>query len=137
MILICNSVSLMVSLFQLGLQTHTTSVIFSVGESASITCSSDLDVTSIEWLYEGQVVSYVAGQQELKIVFNPVNDTVHNSEYTCRVTSPYGIQENTIPVIAEGKQHLFNNHIYRMSLIIIVDYDSEVLFEYNCRTYIS
>ena len=67
-----------------------------VGQSASLTCSSDLDVSSIEWLYSGQVVARSMGEQELKLEFDPVNDTIHGREYTCRVTSPYGSQERSV-----------------------------------------
>ena len=68
---------------------------FTVGESASMTCSSDLDVISIEWLYNLQVV-VTSTASELQLLFNPVNDSIHGQEYTCRITASYGIQEQTV-----------------------------------------
>ena len=80
---------------------------FIVGQMASITCTSDLDVTSIEWLYDGGVVLSSTGQQELELTFNPVNDSLYGEQYTCRITSPYGIQETTVPIIAESKSSCY------------------------------
>ena len=87
----------------LGLQITPSDNVFVVGESASLTCSSDLDVTTIEWFLDGLVVLSNTGQQELELTFNPVPDTIHNSEYSCRVTSPYGTQEASHRVTAEGR----------------------------------
>ena len=71
-----------------------------------MTCSSDLDVTSIEWLYNLQVVSSSTAS-ELQLVFSPVNDSVHGQEYTCRVTSSYGIQEQTVQPFVQSKTSAF------------------------------
>ena len=85
----------------LGLQVSMPDVLI-VGTVATLTCSSDLDVTTTEWLYNGgEVQSSTAPQAQL--LFNPVNDTIHNRQYTCRVTSPYGVQQQTISVTAEGR----------------------------------
>ena len=96
----------------IGLQIAASSILFTVGETASLTCSSDLDVSSIEWLYSGQQVANSTGQQQLELVFSPVNDTIHDREYTCRVTSPYGTQEDAHLVIAEGKYCIMINMSY-------------------------
>ena len=85
-----------------GLSIRRSSSVFTVGESASVTCSSDLDVTSIEWLYNQQVVSY-STESELELVFSPVNDSIHGEEYTCQVTAPYGIQEQTVQPFVQSK----------------------------------
>ena len=85
----------------LGLQVTMPNVLI-VGTVATLNCSSDLDVTMTEWLYnEGVVQSSTSSQAQL--VFNPVNDTIHNRQYTCRVTSPYGVQQQTITVTVEGR----------------------------------
>ena len=85
-----------------GLSIRRSSSLFIVGESASMTCSSDLDVTSTEWLYNLQVVSSSTAS-ELQLVFSPVNDSIHGQEYTCRVTSSYGIQEQTVQPFVQSK----------------------------------
>ena len=92
-----------VIVFVLGLQITGASAPLTVGDTAAITCSSDLDVSSIEWVYDDQVVLSSVGQQELELVFNPVNDTIHNKTYTCRVTSPYGVQEHKVTLTVTGK----------------------------------
>ena len=85
----------------LGLQVTMPDVVI-VGTVATLTCSSDLDVTMTEWLYNGGVVQSSTSSQA-QLLFNPVNDTIHNRQYTCRVTSPYGAQQQTITVTAEGR----------------------------------
>ena len=85
----------------LGLQVSMPDVLI-VGTVATLTCSSDLDVTTTEWLYNEGVVQSSTGPQA-QLLFNPVNDTIHNRQYTCRVTSSYGAQQQTITVTAEGR----------------------------------
>ena len=87
----------------LGLQITPSDDVFVVGESASLTCSSDLDVTTIEWSLDGQVVLSNTGQQDLELTFNVVPDTIHDNGYSCNITSPYGTQEATHRVTAEGR----------------------------------
>ena len=73
-----------------------------VGDTMSIVCSTDLDVTTIEWITDG--VSDIAtnnatvdnsSSQSLTLVLDPVSNDHHNIQYTCRVTTPYGVQEET------------------------------------------
>ena len=61
---------------------------FSIGQSATASCKSDAPATMIEWLRDGMVVESDAftGIQELDLVFSPVNDSIHNQIYVCRVT---------------------------------------------------
>ena len=93
-----------------GLQISTSDIVFIVSEAASITCTSDLDVASIEWLYGGTVISS-STEDQLEFTFSPVTDTLHNADYTCRVTSPYGIQEDTIQLTAISKISLLRSSI--------------------------
>ena len=60
---------------------------FSIGQSATASCKSDTPVTMVEWLRDGMVVESDAfsGIQELDLVFSPVNDSIHNQVYMCRV----------------------------------------------------
>ena len=87
----------------LGLATWQSSDVFTLGESASISCSSDLDVVSIKWLHNNIVVRY-SSESELQLIFDSVNDTIHNEEFICRVTSSYGIQEQSIRPFVQSKQ---------------------------------
>lgn len=85
-----------------GLTTQRSSNIFTVGEDALLICSSDLSVTLTEWLHNFQVVTSSASS-ESQLAFNPVNDSIHGNEYTCRITSPYGIQEQAIQLVVQSK----------------------------------
>ena len=73
----------------------------SLGETATITCSSDLDIILIEWWNDGQMMNSSTGPQT-SLVFNPVNDTLHNIQYTCKVTTAYGTLEQTIAISVKG-----------------------------------
>ena len=65
---------------------------FRIGESATASCKSDAPATRMEWLRDGMVVESAAftGIQELDLEFSPVNDTIHNQVYVCRVTRDGG-----------------------------------------------
>ena len=54
---------------------------------ATATCKSDTPAITIEWLRDGVVVESEAstGIKELDLVFSPVNDSIHNQLYVCRV----------------------------------------------------
>ena len=73
---------------------------------ATINCTTDLMVRSIEWLFSGEVVADLedtTGQQFLELIFDPVNDTIHERVYTCRINATDGfIIENATEVIVEG-----------------------------------
>lgn len=84
-----------------GLQISGYSPQFNVGDIVAITCSFDLNVTSIEWVYNSEVVVSSTASQ-LDLTFSPVNDTVDNRVYTCRVTTPYGEQEENITIRVQG-----------------------------------
>ena len=73
-----------------------------ISDTVSIVCSTDLDVTTIEWITDG--VSDIAtnnatvdnsSSQSLTLVLDPVSNDHHNTQYTCRVTTPYGVLEET------------------------------------------
>jgi len=80
-----------------------------VGEKASVIGYTDLEVESMAWLdgsgntiisasYPGPALAFF----QLTLTFNPVNESIRNERYTCRVTSPYGVQEETITVNVTG-----------------------------------
>ena len=87
----------------IGISIRKSGSILTVGENASLTCTSDLSISSIEWLHNFQVVNSSSSLPELELNFNPVNDSIHGNEYTCRVTSPYGVQEQTVQLVVQSK----------------------------------
>ena len=65
---------------------------FKVGDSATATCKSDTPATRIEWITIGEeVIESAMSTQELDLVFSPVNDSIHNEVYLCRVTREGGM----------------------------------------------
>ena len=81
---------------------------FNVGDSATARCSSDTAAARIEWLNNGVVVESDTSTQQLSLVFSPVNDSIHNQVYVCRVTREGGAQtEQNFTVIVDGKQNKF------------------------------
>ena len=72
-----------------------------VGDTVSISvCSTDLDVTIIEWTRDGVTVSN-SSSQSLTLVLDPVSNDHHDTQYTCRVTSPYGVQEEKVNITVQ------------------------------------
>ena len=90
----------------IGLQISGYTEYLTVGQSARIICSYDLTFTSIEWLYNNEtIVNSTASQLDLS--FNPVNDSIHGRQYTCRVTTPYGIQEKRLTIQIRGRAYSY------------------------------
>ena len=94
---------------------------FTVGQSVTASCKSDTPAIRIEWLRDGVVVesNNTAGIQELDLVFSPVNDTIHNQVYVCRVTRgkdgmPPEIAVQNFTVNVDGKTIEYNFPIITM-----------------------
>ena len=77
-------------------------LVFIVNSAQTISCSTDLDVIRLEWTSDREIVES-SSNQELDIVFDPVNDTIHNARYTCMATSPYGNDERDIVIHSQGE----------------------------------
>lgn len=72
-----------------------------LGSSAQFICSSDLDIVVAEWLFDDQViVRSEANQANLYIPV--VNDSLHNRQYLCKITTPYGMQERITTITVTG-----------------------------------
>ena len=74
---------------------------FTVGAFANISCSFDMDLTTVQWLYNGNVVA-TSTSHHVQLLFNPVNDTIHGREYRCRAMTPFGVQERSILIRVQG-----------------------------------
>ena len=80
-----------------------------VGDSVSIVCSANLAATTIEWIRDGITVDAAAmdnsSNQSLTLVLDPVSANHHNTQYTCRVTSPYddSVLEETVNITVQSK----------------------------------
>ena len=86
----------------------------------SVVCSTGLDVTTIEWITDGVTVAmgntvifmsgtrydftvFMSSNQSLTLLLDPVSADYHNTQYTCRLTSPYGVQEETVNITVQGR----------------------------------
>ena len=69
-----------------------------VGSTSIVTCSSDVgNADRIEWRSrEGQVLVSRDSVQQVDLVFNPVNDSLHDSDITCFVTRDEGRANQTV-----------------------------------------
>ena len=92
---------------------------FALGSRASITCSSDFGVQSVNWLRNGQVVSSTEGSMG-ELTIQTVTKSDHGNDYTCRTNAPFGVQEHNIVVQVEGTRYYIwlINPIANQSLIL-------------------
>ena len=80
-----------------------------VGNNVNITCQSDTQTEKIEWFIHGreEVLPAVEMTQRLILSFNPVNDSVHGTIYTCRVTRNGGEAEQNFTMNVKGKEQQY------------------------------
>ena len=75
----------------------------SVGDNGSLICQSIIPVDVIEWLNSnGEVIISQATTSELRLIFAPVNTSINNQMYTCRVNESATL-DKTIVVSVTGK----------------------------------
>ena len=87
----------------LGLQISGYEDTLTVGKTANISCSSDLDITSIVWLDSDMIPVVESVTSDVRLQFLPVSTVSHGQRYTCRVYSPYGIQEKVVTISSRSK----------------------------------
>jgi len=69
-------------------------------------------VEEVEWLYNDVVVARSAAEEVLLQV-PVVNDSLHNRQYKCRVTTPFGVLERNTTITVRG-MHISNSAtVYR------------------------
>ncbi len=94
----------------------------SVGDSATLTCTNDLDVarSTIQWIWyhRGSTTTLVTAVAKTTAVLklNPVTAAMYGTQLTCKVTSTYGVQEKSIAVAVERKLELTCESIYGFTL---------------------
>ena len=77
---------------------------FKIGSSANISCRSDTPTEKMEWLRDGDVVVAAQSTQRLDLIFDVVNDSIHNQVYMCRVTrKAIDITEQNLTISVEGE----------------------------------
>lgn len=74
-----------------------------LGSSLELNCSTDLPVLTIEWLYDDAVVAQSMGSEAVLVI--PVaNDSLHDKQYKCRSTTPFGVQERNTTITVSGQK---------------------------------
>ena len=100
--------------FQIGLNIYEKGL-FTIGESAAITCTSVIPVDEILWLdYDKTVLvnesSSNSSVKSASLTFSQVNDSIHNMNFTCRAVLMGTVEENiTLSVSPPGEFSLAQN----------------------------
>ena len=81
------------------------SPVFTLGQPASLSCTSDLRGADIEWTSHPEddisAVSVTGGDGYLQ--FPSVSEDLHDRVYVCHVTTPYGSLEEEYRITVEGE----------------------------------
>ena len=56
---------------------------FTVGDAVTIQCVSDIPANEMRWLHGNQIVNQGYNISRLSLIFDPVNDSIHEVTYTC------------------------------------------------------
>ena len=72
-----------------------------IGSILQLTCSSDMVALMAEWLYN-DVVIVQSDTGNATLMIPSVNDSLHNREYECRITTPFGVQVINSTIITTG-----------------------------------
>ena len=76
--------------------------VFTVGQPASLSCTSDLRGADIEWTsHPEDDVTLTADGGYLQ--FPTVSEDLHDRVYVCHVTTPYGSLEEEYRISVEGE----------------------------------
>lgn len=91
----------------LGIQITGNEGPLTVGSTVQVTCSSDLVILMAEWLYDDMVIAQSVASEAI-LTIPAVNDSLHNRQYKCRVTTPYGIEEANTTISTTGIIYVLN-----------------------------
>ena len=75
-----------------------------VGQPATITCTTNIEVSSIEWMDEtSTVLSSATDQTEVEYTIPLVRDDLQGLQYTCRAVAGTTIYTETVEIQVVGK----------------------------------
>ena len=75
-----------------------------VGQSATITCTTNIEVSSIEWMDEtSTVLNSATDQTEVEYTIPLVRDDLQGLQYTCRAVAGTTIYTETVEIQVVGK----------------------------------
>ena len=90
-----------------------------MGQYLRLECSSDLDVKLIEWFKNGMKIATSSTSSSSSFLHGQVSTDDEGLQYTCRVTSPYAVQEKNITFSVMGKLTSINSR-NAMHLVVFV-----------------
>ena len=74
-----------------------------VGQSATITCMTNIPVTSIEWRDQSSaVLASTTNQTVLDYTISPVTDDLHGQQFTCEVVAGATTYTEAVEIVVEG-----------------------------------
>jgi hypothetical protein len=73
-----------------------------IGESAVVNCTSTIVVEELLWLLDERVLVNASNASAATLMFNPVNDSIHNKTFICRAIQ-MGTAEKHITINVSGK----------------------------------
>jgi len=94
----------------LGLQISGHGGQVNVGESVTLSCSFDLELVSLEWVHNNSIILSSAAPQ-INLTLSPVNDSIHNRQYSCRAVTSYGVQEQNVTILVKGTKILSMHYV--------------------------
>ena len=78
-----------------------------VGQSATISCMTNVPVSSIEWKYQSSsVLASVADQTVLNYTIPPVTDDLQGRQLTCRAVAGTTVYTETVTIQVTGRSPL-------------------------------
>ena len=101
-----------------GLEISTDTSPLIIGESAVITCTSAIVVEKLLWLEDEHVLVNVSSNTSATLMFNPVNDSIHNKTFICRAERMGTVEKHTT-INASGKTSFCCLYSLDSSMIII------------------
>ena len=103
MLLYCDSLLHFHCVLTIGITITANEDPLTVGQRATITCTTDTESSNIQWLFNGVAVVEAVNTDQLDLEFNPVNDNIHNRVYTCSATINGVQHESSIIAIVDGE----------------------------------
>lgn len=125
--IICTESKVLECFFLTGIKTVAN---LTIGERGSLYCSTDVMVETTELIYVGEVMAN-ATSREVEFTWNPVFELLHNRQYTCRTSSKYGIQEQSVTLNVTGE--FFRNIFNEILLCVLLQYRYHLL-KYSSKT---
>ena len=82
-----------------GIQTSEIEKNIPLDQQLSLNCTTDLALTSMEWLDSEGTVLANTSEQQLIWEISKITDAHHNTKYICQVVGPFGDQNKSVTLL--------------------------------------